>query len=252
MNENEIIDMYKNQNKSTYEIAKEFDTYPNKIRRLLIKNGCQLKDKSAAQKNALKQGTASHPTKGKKRSEETKLKISEAQAKVWDNLSEKEKELRSLIGKESWNKKTDEEKREFNAKGSAAVREAGKNGSKMELFILEGLIDAGFTVEFHKKHWLKNAQLEIDLYVADLQAVIEIDGPAHYEPVWGHENLARNQLADMQKDGLVLGQGMIMIRIKTMKRASQKVYRETLKTLLDCLYRIKENYPPENERYIEL
>ena len=41
MNENKIIDMYKNENKSTYEIAKEFDTYPNKIRRILIKNGCE-------------------------------------------------------------------------------------------------------------------------------------------------------------------------------------------------------------------
>ena len=39
MNENKIIDMYENQNRSTYEIAKEFDTYPNKIRRILIKNG---------------------------------------------------------------------------------------------------------------------------------------------------------------------------------------------------------------------
>ena len=47
MNENKIIDMYRNENKSTYEIAKEFDTYPNKIRRILIKNGCEMKDKSA-------------------------------------------------------------------------------------------------------------------------------------------------------------------------------------------------------------
>ena len=127
MNENEIIDMYKNQNKSTYEIAKKFNTYPNKIRRLLIKNGCQLKDKSTAQKNALKQGIASHPTEGKKRSEKTKFKISESQSKVWDNLSEEEREQRALIGKEAWNKKTDEEKIEFNAKGTAAVRDAGKN-----------------------------------------------------------------------------------------------------------------------------
>ncbi|MHA2218365.1 MAG: NUMOD3 domain-containing DNA-binding protein, partial [Candidatus Hodarchaeales archaeon] len=113
MNENDIINMYKNENKSTYEIAKKFDTYPNKIRRILIKNGCEMKDKSAAQKNALKQGVAAHPTKGKKRSEKTKLKISESQAKVWDNLSNEERLQRSLIGKESWNKKTLEEKSVF-------------------------------------------------------------------------------------------------------------------------------------------
>ena len=75
MNENEIVDMYRNENKSTYEIAKKFDTYPNKIRRILIKNGCEMKDKSAAQKNALKKGVAAHPTKGKKRSEKPSSRL---------------------------------------------------------------------------------------------------------------------------------------------------------------------------------
>ncbi|MHA1941637.1 MAG: NUMOD3 domain-containing DNA-binding protein, partial [Candidatus Hodarchaeales archaeon] len=180
MNENQIIDMYKNQNKSTYEIAKEFDTYPNKIRRILIKNGCEMKDKSAAQKNALKQGVAAHPTKGKKRSEKTKLKISESQARVWDNLSDEERLQRSLIGKESWNKKTLEEKSVFLQKAGDAIRHAAKTGSKMEKFLLEALISEGFRVEFHKTHWLQNSELEIDLYVPDLKTVIEVDGPSHF------------------------------------------------------------------------
>jgi len=252
MNENKIVDMYKNENRSTYEIAKEFDTYPNKIRRILIKNGCEMKDKSAAQKNALKKGVASHPTKGKKRSDETKLKISESQAKVWDNLSNEERLQRSLIGKESWNKKTLEEKSVFLQKAGDAIRHAAKTGSKMEKFLLEALISEGFRVEFHKTHWLQNSELEIDLYVPDLKTVIEVDGPSHFEPVWGHENLARNQLSDMQKDGLVLRQGMVMVRVKQTKRLSQKVMRDTLDSLLVLLNRIEKSYPPENERYFEL
>ena len=252
MNENKIVDMYKNENRSTYEIAKEFDTYPNKIRRILIKNGCEMKDKSTAQKNALKKGVASHPTKGKKRSDETKLKISESQAKVWDNLSNEERLQRSLIGKESWNKKTLEEKSVFLQKAGDAIRHAAKTGSKMEKFLLEALISEGFRVEFHKTQWLQNSELEIDLYVPDLKTVIEVDGPSHFEPVWGHENLARNQLSDMQKDGLVLRQGMIMVRVKQTKRLSQKVMRDTLDSLLDLLNRIEKSYPPENERYFEL
>ena len=252
MNENKIVDMYKNENRSTYEIAKEFDTYPNKIRRILIKNGCEMKDKSTAQKNALKKGVASHPTKGKKRSDETKLKISESQAKVWDNLSNEERLQRSLIGKESWNKKTLEEKSVFLQKAGDAIRHAAKTGSKMEKFLLEALISEGFRVEFHKTQWLQNSELEIDLYVPDLKTVIEVDGPSHFEPVWGHENLARNQLSDMQKDGLVLRQGMIMVRVKQTKRLSQKVMRDTLDSLLVLLNRIEKSYPPENERYFEL
>jgi very-short-patch-repair endonuclease len=252
MNENKIIDMYENQNRSTYEIAKEFDTYPNKIRRILIKNGCEMKDKSQAQKNALKQGVAEHPTKGKRRSEETKMKISESQAKVWDNLSHEERVQRSLIGKEAWNKKTPEEKSIFLQKAGDAIRHAAKTGSKMEKFLLEALINEGFRVEFHKTHWLQNSELEIDLYVPDLKTVIEVDGPSHFKPVWGHENLARNQLSDMQKDGLVLRQGMVMIRVKQMKRLSQKYMRDTLDGLLNLLKQIENSYPSENERYFEL
>ena len=57
-NEQEIIDMYVKLNKSTYEISKHLKTYPNKIRRVLAKHGIKLKDRSEAQKNALKKGVA--------------------------------------------------------------------------------------------------------------------------------------------------------------------------------------------------
>ena len=57
-----VIDMYNKKNMSTYEIAKVLDTYPNKIRRTLIKNGYELKDKSQAQKVGLAEGRSSHPT----------------------------------------------------------------------------------------------------------------------------------------------------------------------------------------------
>jgi len=56
----------------------------------------------------------------------------------------------------------------------------------------------------------------------------------------------------MQKDGLVLRQGMVMVRVKQTKRLSQKVMRDTLDSLLDLLNRIEKSYPPENERYFEL
>jgi intein-encoded DNA endonuclease-like protein len=61
----DIIKLYNSGNYSTYELAEKFETYPNKIRRILRKNGIPLRSKSAAQKNALKKGRASHPTKGK-------------------------------------------------------------------------------------------------------------------------------------------------------------------------------------------
>ena len=75
------------------------------------KHGIDIRDRSQAQKAALKNGRHKHPTKGKKRDSETKKKISESQGKVWDSLSAEERQKRSNIGKESWNKKTEQEKR---------------------------------------------------------------------------------------------------------------------------------------------
>ena len=50
MNEKEIVSQYTDNNKSTYDLANMYNTYPNKIRRILVKHGVQLKTKSEAQK----------------------------------------------------------------------------------------------------------------------------------------------------------------------------------------------------------
>ena len=103
--DNDIVKLYNSGNYSTYELAEKFNTYPNKIRRILRKNGVPLRTKSAAQKNALRKGRASHPTKGKNQSEATKRKISDSQGKVWDEMSDEERQRRSDNGREAWNKK---------------------------------------------------------------------------------------------------------------------------------------------------
>ena len=43
-----------------------------------------------------------------------------------------------------------------------------------------------------------------------------------------------------------------MVRVKQVKRLSQKVMRDTLDNLLGLLNDISTKYPPENERYFEL
>ena len=80
--EQKIIDLYVNAQWSTYQIAEKFDTYANKIRRVLQKNKITLRGSKDAQKNALSTGRAKHPTKGHHRSENTKKKISEAQGQT--------------------------------------------------------------------------------------------------------------------------------------------------------------------------
>ena len=250
--EKDVVKLYNSGNYSTYELAERFETYPNKIRRILRRNGIVLRSKSAAQKNALKKGRSSHPTKGKSQSDETRRKISDSQGEIWDNMSEGERQKRSEKGREAWNKKSEKEKRQLIRKAQDAIRESSKKGSKMERFLLRRLTEEGFRVDFHKDHWLRNQQLQVDLFIPSLRTAIEVDGPSHFKPVWGMDNLIKNQRADRQKTGLILESGLVMIRIRQEKKLSQRYQREVERSLFELLKRIKDNYPKENERYFEI
>ena len=83
-----ILDLYQNNQWSTYQIAEKLQTYPNKIRRVLKKHGIVLRGSKDAQKNALNNGRAKHPTAGTTRSVETKKIISESQGEGWDSLTD--------------------------------------------------------------------------------------------------------------------------------------------------------------------
>ena len=98
MNEQEIIELYE-EGQSTYAIAESYGTYPNKIRRILTKNGINLKTRSQAQKNALNSGRAAHPTDGKERTKSERLKISSSVHKYWDSMSEEEYDKRCADAK---------------------------------------------------------------------------------------------------------------------------------------------------------
>ena len=250
--EKSILHLYQEKNLSTYEIAEKFQTYPNRIRRVLKKNGVELRSSKDAQQNALRKGRATHPTEGTVRSEETKKKISESQGEVWDSLNENEKQYRSQIGKKSWEQKTEQEKALFIANAQEAVRESSRIGSKLEHFLLSELGKRNIRVEFHKEHWLQNQNLQVDLYLPQYRAAIEVDGPSHFKPVWGKENLEKNIKADQQKTGLILNSGLVMIRIKQNQSLTQRYIRNTLSNLLEVLGKIKDHYPQENERYFEI
>ena len=250
--EKQILDLYENEQWSTYQIAEKLQTYPNKIRRVLKKHNVVLRSSKDAQKNALKNGRATHPTAGNSMSKQTKQKIGEAQGQVWDSLNKKQKQYRSQIGKEAWAQKTEEEKSAFIAQAQEAIRKSSRVGSKLEHFLLSELSTRKTRVEFHKEQWLQNQNLQVDLYLPEYRTVIEVDGPSHFKPVWGEENLQKNIKADQQKTGLVLSSGLVMIRIKQDQSLTQRFMRNTLNKLLNLLLKIEQDYPKENERYFEL
>lgn len=253
MTDKEIVSLYTKQNKSTYEIAQMLNTYPNKIRRILIKNGVEIKDKSEAQKNALKTGKAKIPTQGSKRSIEEKLKISETLRNHWINMDEKTYNERVQSAKNRWNKMSELKKENMMQSAIKAIQLAGKEGSKLEKFIRQELTNNGFRVEAHKKTIIQNENLEIDMYFPDINTIIEIDGPSHFLPIWGEEKLQKQIRADAHKTGLILSKGMAIIRVKTLSDSLSLSEREKLKnTLLETLSNIKKSFPKKSERYIEI
>lgn len=253
MNAQKIVKMYVEQNKSTYEIAEQFKTYPNKIRRILIKSGIDLKSKSEAQKNAIDRGVAIHPTSGKKRSQQEKLKISSGLQKYWDNMSEDLYQEKIKQAKDRWHNMSQSDKTNMQEAAIKSIQIAGKEGSKLEKFIYAELIKHGHKVDFHKKQLIQNENLEIDMYLPLLKTIIEIDGPSHFLPIWGEEKLQKQIKADFHKTGLILNKGMVIIRIKNLSDSVSLANREKLKLdILKQLDKIKESFPQKSERLIEI
>jgi very-short-patch-repair endonuclease len=234
------------------EIAKKHNTYANKLRRDAIKFELPVRSKSEAQSIALKSGRHDHPTKGKNRSEETKQKIGMSVLESWENISEEELLRRKNLALENWNKLSEQEKKDILRSANVAVRNSGKTGSKLEVFLLTSLLKDGYRVDFHKEQTLVNTKLQIDLFLPMMNTAIEVDGPSHFAPVWGEDALAKNQKYDNKKTGLILGKGLVLIRIKQTRDFSKsrgiKIYSE-LKTVIES---IQKQFPSEKNRHIEI
>ena len=253
MNETDIVRLYESEGCSTYEIAERYETYPNKIRRFLVKHGVKMKSKSQAQKSALANGRAKHPTKGLIRTKEERLKISSTVKKYWNEMPEEEYDRRCADAKLRWFSMPEEEREKITSLAIEAVRRAGKEGSKMEKFLLEELTDRGYRVEFHKKNLIPNENLEIDLYIPSLKTIIEIDGPSHFLPIWGEEKLQKQIKADDQKTGLILSKGFAIIRVKNMLDFVSLASKEKMVvSVTEQLQNIDKKFPAKSKRFIEI
>ena len=248
-----IIEQYVNEKKSTYEIAQELKTYPNKIRRALNTLGVNLRDKSSAQTVAIENGRHEHPTRGKKRTEAEKVAISNGMASYWEEMEEDERKRRSELSKRQWAEMSEEDKANLRKLAAEAVRKASKEGSKIEKFIYEGLTNAGYDVIFHKRGLIENENMEVDLFIPALKTAIEIDGPAHFLPIWGQQSLDRHIRADAQKAGLLINRGFVILRVKNIIRnLSNKNMREALAVVLEEVGKIEAKFPPATKRLIEV
>lgn len=236
-----IQDLYVDNKLSFGSIADQCSTYANKIRRDAKKFNIPIRDKSEAQKNALNSGKHKHPTKGTIRDSKVKDKIGKGVMKSWENLSSDEINQRKMKSKENWENLDHNIQSEILKKANEAVRVASKQGSKLEKYLLNRLIQDSFKVDFHKEQILSNTKLQIDLFLPSISTAIEVDGPSHFEPVWGQQSLKRNKNYDSKKEGLILGKGWKLIRIKQTKDFSKSRADLIYVKLLETIEQIKQN-----------
>lgn len=223
--------LYVKDKLSLGEIAKRYGTYPNKVKRDLVKLGVKFRSKSDAQKLAIKTQRSHHPTRGIGHNEITKTKISNTVGEMWDNFTQEDLDYRTEIGRKHWKKKSRSKKRAFHKKALRKIHEAAKQGSKLEKFLRNKLIDAGYNVEFHKKHFIMQEDLHIDIFLPDLAIAIEVDGRSHIDPIWSQEEYNRSQLADQKKNGLLRLEGIKLIRIRYKSSLSERYKRAIWKEL---------------------
>lgn len=209
---------YLNKKRSFGDIAKEHSTYANAIRRLAHKYEIPIRDKSQAQAAALSSNRHQHPTKGKKRSEAVKLAISEKMAASWQNISDEEYDRRVENSRKQWEAMPEEEKKNIQKLAIEAVRRTAKEGSQLEKFLAQHLKDENILIEFHRKGFVANQNLEVDILLPANNIAIEVDGPSHFLPIWGEESLQKTMRADNDKNGLLLMYNIDVIRIKQYKK----------------------------------
>ena len=248
-----LFQQYYDSLRSFQDIADELGTNKQKVRRTLLKMGGKPRGKDEAQSCALKSGRATHPTAGTKRPKEVRLKISDKMAQHWEEMSEDELKRRSDDARKRWEALPEWKKDEIHQLAGNAMREASKEGSKLEKILYDALLEAGMNVQYHVENLIPNVKMQIDMLVASHRTVVEIDGPSHFLPLWGEEKLQKTIRADYEKNGMLILSGFVVLRIKQLSDTiSLSRQQYIIDTIVNKLNEIEQNFPPQDQRLIEI
>jgi very-short-patch-repair endonuclease len=229
---------YQNAERSTSSIAKEWGVYPNTVRRELIKQGFEIRNKSQAQKINIKKNGA--PMEGKTRTKEEKDRISAGLQRFWDGLEDDEaqafKDYRAKVAKEKWASLTEDEKQNSIRKMHNASRNKMYVGSKNENLVAKFIEEEGHIIDQRSNEYTPGRRFEIDIAIPKERIAIEWDGATHFDPIYGEEHLAKVQEKDKRKDRVLIAAGWTVIRCRDHSTASTQAFcRRAVNQVLDII-----------------
>ena len=85
-----------------------------------------------------------------------------------------------------------------------------------------------------------------------MNVAIEIDGPSHFKEVWGKDVLNKNITYDNKKTGLILGKGLVLIRIRQEMDFSNSRAKLVYDKLLTHIKNIDQKFPLAGNREIKI
>jgi len=202
-----VIERY-NKGQSLRELAKHYDCSVNRVRNIIIKSGGTLRTLSEAQVNNLANG-GKHPTKGRTRTDEEKLKISSSVKEGWD-AGDFDKAARLKPMQEGLKK----QRPEALAEAKKGLDETMYKGSKFEVYVFNKLKEDGFKVKMHQEHIMGNDHMHYDLFISSNKKIaIEIDGPTHQRPVFGDKRFSLQKEKDVRKNNLSITHNIHLLRV---------------------------------------
>jgi very-short-patch-repair endonuclease len=223
INMSEVKRLIETEKLSTYGVAEQLGCNQSHVVRLIAKynkenpgSPISKRDKSEAQKNFIKR-TGKHQREGTLHSDDSKERISDSMRDVYDGP--KGDEIREKIAQQrqdEWASLNASQKADIlqNLKQSSRAKAQSGEGSNFENYLADMLKQHGFQVEQRTKAYTPGQKFHVDIALPLDKIIIEVDGPTHWSPIYGDNELQKVQAKDTGKDNILNMNGWNILRVQ--------------------------------------
>lgn len=208
---------------STYGAAEKLGCNQSHVVRLIAKfnkenpkNPIKKRNKSEAQKNYIKR-TGTHQRSGTTHSDETREAISDSMRAVYDGPQGDEiREKISIKRQEEWAEMSEADKSEVlqTLKEASRAKAQSGEGSNFENYLAECLEEHQYVVEQRTQTYTPGQKFHVDIALPAEKLIIEVDGPTHWSPIYGEDELLKVQQKDKLKDNTLHIAGWNVLRVQ--------------------------------------